>query len=97
MTVSTICRFETAPAGRRQNQKERATMTERDLKERAARLGCKVRRRGNEFHLTTDGGGCMSSDLSVINDWLDVIEHKIQLQVSTACGVPLFKINAPDG
>jgi hypothetical protein len=38
----------------------------------------------------------MSSDFGVINEWLDVIEHKIPLQISTACGVPLFKINADD-
>jgi hypothetical protein len=72
-------------------------MSERDLKERAARLGCKVRRRGNEFHLTVDGGGCASSDFSVINEWLDVIEHKIPLQICTAgqAGAPLVDVLDP--
>jgi hypothetical protein len=33
-------------------------------------------------------------DIGGANCWLDVIEHKQPIQFSTACGIPLWTINA---
>jgi hypothetical protein len=69
-------------------------MQERDLKERARRLGYKLKRRGKDYSLIGDDGAvCGSHSIESMNWQLDVIEYKIPLQISTACGVPLFKIN----
>lgn len=68
--------------------------TERELKERAKRLGYKLKRRGTEYSLVDDEGAGPSGTIEGIARWLDVIEHKLAVQFSTACGMPLFKINA---
>ena len=74
-----------------------ATQAERALRERAERLGYKLSRRGSEYNLTEpDGTGSGGFDLDSINSWLDVIEHKLPVQICSPCGVPLFKINDPD-
>jgi hypothetical protein len=74
-----------------------ATQAERALRERAERLGYKLSRRGSEYNLTEpDGTGFGGTSLDGINEWLDVIEYKLPVQISSPCGVPLFKINDPD-
>jgi hypothetical protein len=67
---------------------------ERDLKERAKRLGYKLKRRGQEYRLISDDGAEYGGgSIEAMVWWLNVIEHKLPVQISTACGVPLFKIN----
>jgi|SRR5450755_1254452 hypothetical protein len=74
-----------------------ATPAELALRERAARLGFKLSRRGQEYSLTDpDGTGVGGMSLDGINEWLDVIEYKLPVQISSPCGMPLFKINDPD-
>jgi hypothetical protein len=68
--------------------------TERELKERAKRLGYKLKRRGTEYSLVDDEGAGPSGTIEGIARWLDVIEHKLAVQFSTACGMPLWKIIA---
>jgi hypothetical protein len=71
-----------------------ATQAELALRERAKRLGYKLSRRGSEYNLTRpDGTGFGGNDLDGINWWLDVEEHKLPVQISSACGRPLYKIN----
>jgi hypothetical protein len=67
---------------------------ERALRERAKRLGYRLKRRGTEYKLTNSDGGFGGTDIDAINSWLDVIEHKLPMQISTACSRPLFTINA---
>lgn len=68
----------------------------KSLRERAKRLGLKAHKRGREYQLEyTDGGGFGGTSLNAINSWLDVIEFKLPVQISTACGMPLFSINEP--
>lgn len=73
------------------------TAQERALRQRAKRLGYRVRRRHNTYELTdADGTGFGGDGIEAVVWWLDVIEHKLPVQISTACGVPLFKINAAE-
>jgi hypothetical protein len=72
--------------------------TERAVTERAGRLGYRLRRRGNDYRLINAAEcteiGCQ--DIDSINGLLDVIEDKLPLQFSTACGVPLWTVNASE-
>lgn len=72
-----------------------APTEERDLKERAKRLGYKTRRCGTQYNLVRDGedGAGFGGSIEGVTWWLDVIENKTPLQVSTACGIPLYQIN----
>jgi hypothetical protein len=69
------------------------TQQQRDLKERAARLGYKLRRRGTEYNLVDYYGAGFGGAIESVIYWLDVIENKTPVQVSTACGMPLYEIN----
>jgi hypothetical protein len=73
-----------------------ANDTERALRARAKRLGYRIRRRGNHYRLIDDAEGeeIGSQDITAINWYLAVIEHKLPVQFSTACGIPLWTINA---
>jgi hypothetical protein len=74
-----------------------ATPAERALRERAARLGFKLCRRGQEYEFTEpDGARFGSNSVDSANQLLDVIEFKLPMQTYSACGTPLFKINDPD-
>jgi hypothetical protein len=71
-----------------------ATPAELAIRERAKRLGFKLSRRGQEYNLTgPDGTGIGGMSLDGVNSWLDVIEHKLPVQISSPCGTPLFRIN----
>lgn len=74
---------------------QKATQEELALRARAKRLGYKLSRRGSEFKATgPDGTGFGGTGSDAMNWWLDVIEHKLPVQISSACGVPLFRINS---
>lgn len=75
----------------------------KEIKERAFRLGYQMtRRRGaggsysyNLTQIDDDSGvGFGASNLKAVNEWLDVYEYKIPVQISSACGTPMFQINA---
>ncbi|MBR0697741.1 hypothetical protein [Bradyrhizobium lablabi] len=68
-------------------------MTDGILKERAKRLGYKLKRRGTTYSLIDNKGEGPSGTIDGIVWWLNVIEHEIAAQVSTACGMPLYTIN----
>ena len=53
---------------------DESTVTEKALRERAARHGYKVRRRGTEYSLTDDDGTGPGGSLEGVIDWLDLIE-----------------------
>jgi hypothetical protein len=60
-------------------------------------LGFRVRRSGNEYNLThDDGSGFGGTGIDAVNEQLDIIEFKVPVQYSTACGIPMFKINVPE-
>jgi hypothetical protein len=65
---------------------------DRALRQRAKRLGYRVNRRGAEYDLTSDSSA-FGGTIDGVNDWLDVIEQKIPMQISTSCGRPLFTLN----
>jgi phosphoenolpyruvate synthase/pyruvate phosphate dikinase len=69
-----------------------ANDAERALRERAKRLGYRIRRRGIDYRLIDDAEAeaIGFQDINGINLWLDVIEHKLPLQVSTACDITLW-------
>jgi hypothetical protein len=78
-------------------ERRQPTQQEIDMRERAARQGYKLRRRGTEYHFTDeDGTGFGCGDIDGAIWWLDVIENKTPVQISTPCGLPMFKINDPD-
>jgi hypothetical protein len=73
---------------------EAMNMLERDLRDRAKRLGYKLKKRGTQFELVSDdGSGCGADSIDGVNWWLDVIEYKTPVQFYSACGVPTYKIN----
>jgi hypothetical protein len=73
-----------------------ANDTEHAVRERAKRLGYRLRRRGNDYRLIDAAGGAElgGQDINSMIWWLDVIEYKLPVQFSTACGIPLWKMNA---
>jgi hypothetical protein len=82
---------------RHPSRRRPATPAERALRERAERLGFKLSRRGSEYNLTEpDGTGFGGTSLDGINQWLDVIEYKLPVQICYPCGTPAYKINDPD-
>lgn len=72
-------------------------ITEHGLRERAKRLGYRIKRRGAEYTAihVIEGSAFGGADIEAINKWFDVIEYKPPVTISSACGVPLFTINAP--
>ena len=69
---------------------------ERALRERAKQLGYRLHRRGEAYRLIDPGSGTeteFDGPIDAINSWLDVIEYKLPVQFSTACGIPLWTIN----
>jgi hypothetical protein len=67
---------------------------EPELREQAAELGYRVRRRGNLYTIerpdgTAFGGECIPA----LRWWLDVEKDKPRIEVSTQCGVPLYAVN----
>jgi hypothetical protein len=72
--------------------------TERAVRERAKRLGYRLRRRGNDYRLIDAAGGAAfgGQEIQSMIWWLDVIESKRPVQFSTACGIPLWTVNATE-
>ena len=68
---------------------------ERALRERAKRLGYRLHRRGKAYRLIDPASATETEfDGPIAVNWsLDVIEQKLPVQFSTACGIPLWTIN----
>jgi hypothetical protein len=79
-------------------KRRQPTQQEIDLRERAARHGYKLRRRGTEYHFTSDdGSGFGAATFEGAAEWFEtVIVQKTPMQISSASGIPLFKINDPE-
>jgi hypothetical protein len=69
---------------------------ERVLRERAKRLGYRLHRRSEAYRLIDPASGAeteFGGPFDTVNWLLDVIEYKLPVQFSTACGIPLWTIN----
>ena len=67
------------------------------MRERAKRLGYRLHRRGEAYRLIDSASETeaeFGGPIDAVKWWLDVIEQKLPAQFSTACGIPLWTINA---
>jgi hypothetical protein len=86
---------------RERENREAGLDPEKALRERAKRFGYRMNRRGNTYNMTSldpesDEHGDFGGTLDAVNGHLDVIEYKIPVQISSACGIPMFTINGAD-
>jgi hypothetical protein len=70
-------------------RKAEARETEAALKERARKLGYKIRRRGDQYHLISRYGSESSGDMQATMTWLDMLESGRPIALYTACGMPI--------
>jgi hypothetical protein len=57
---------------------DKSTLTEKALRERTARIGYKVRRRGTEYNLCDESGSRIGGSLAAVINWLDTIEPTME-------------------